>query len=212
MGLFDIFGSSAAQEAAGAQRNALTQGYGQLSGLYDTGRNALTTNYTSALQPYQELYGKSSAGYDAYADASGANGPAGLARAQSNFQTSPGFNFQLNTGIDALTRAGNAKGVATGNVLREAQDYGSGLASQEWGNYVNRLAPFLSGAQASAGGLSGVFTGLGQQLGQSYFGQGQQALNTQKAVGDAAATAAMDQNRAGAQTWSTIGSAATLAA
>lgn len=196
-----MFSSGPAEDAAAAKRAGLEKGYGQLSGLYGQGREALTSNYTDALEPYQELYGKSMGGFDAYGDATGANGPEGLARAKQNFQAGPGYQFQMDQGIDALSRAGVARGQATGNTLQDAQKFGSGLASQEYGNYVSRLQPFLSGASGAATGIAGVKTGLGSGLNQSFMGQGQGAFNTQKGIGEADADAAMADYNASANLW-----------
>lgn len=201
MGLFDVFSSGPAEEAAAAKRAGLEKGYGDLSNLYGQGREALTTNYTDALQPYQQIYDKSQGGADAYGDATGANGPEGLARAKQNFQAGPGYQFQMDQGIDALSRAGVARGQATGNTLRDAQEFGSNLASTEYGNYVNRLQPFLSGASGAASGIAGVKTGLGSGLNQSFQGQGQGAYKTQAGIGEADADAAMADYNASANLW-----------
>lgn len=212
MGLFDIFGSDAANEAADAKRRGAEQGYGQLSGLYEQGRGALNTAYDQGTQPLFSIFNQSQGGSNAYGDATGANGPEGLARAKANFQAGPGFDFQMNRGIDALTRAGAAKGVATGNTLRDAQEFGSGLAGQEWGNYVNRLQPYLGQGTTAASNIGQLAGQQGNQLNASYMGQGGAANQAQKDIGNATAEAAMDSNRSGAQTWQTIGAVATTAA
>lgn len=56
------------------------------------------------------------------------------------FQASPGYQFRLNEGINALNRVAAARGqLFSGNQVKEAQNYASGLASQEYGNYINQL-------------------------------------------------------------------------
>lgn len=201
MGIFDLFSSKPAEEAAAAKEAAARAGYAQYGDLAGQGRNALTTNYTAALQPYQQLYDTARGGTNAYADATGASGPEGLARARANFQSSPGFDFQLDTGIDALARAGVARGQATGNTLQDAQKFGSGLASQEWGNYINRLQPFLGAGQNAASGIGNTYTGLGQGLAGSYGQQGQAAIGTQNAIGQAQSDAALAPYNASANLW-----------
>lgn len=206
-----MFTSKAADKAAAAKQAGLNAGYDQASGLYGQGRDAITTNYTEALQPYQDLYKQGNAGYGAYADATGANGQEGFGRAKANFQSSPGFDFQLNQGVDALSRAGVARGVATGNTLQDAQKFGTGLAQQDWGNYVSRLQPFMGATQNAAAGQAGVLTSEGNALNQSYGQQGNLGYQTQTGIGDAKATAAMDRNRASGQAWNAIGNVAGLA-
>src|SRR5262245_10430280 len=75
------------------------------------------------------------------ADALGLNGPEGVARAQAAFQASPGYQFRLGQGLDAIARTANAGGMAaSGNTLAEAQRFGQGLAGQEFNNWLTNLA------------------------------------------------------------------------
>lgn len=202
MGLFDVFSGDSAKEAAAAKAAALQTGYNQFSDLAGQGRGALTTNYTAALQPYQELYAKGSRGYDAYADATGASGPEGLARAKANFQASPGFEFALNQALDANDRRAAGRGMlASGNTIDDTNRIATGYAMQDWGNYVDRLQPFLGQASGAAAGQAGLYSGLGEGLNRSYLGQGAQAYNTQAGIGDANADAAMADYNASANLW-----------
>jgi len=82
---------------------------------------------------------------------------------QAGFETSPGFEFQQEQGINAIERMAAARGNRLGGAtLKEAGRYATGLASQDYGNYMNRLS-----------GMSGTGqTGAAQQgvLGQNYAG------------------------------------------
>lgn len=118
----------------------------------------------------------------------------------------------MNTGIDALSRAGAARGVATGNTLADATKLGTGLAQQDWGNYVQRLQPFIGSTQGAAVGQGNIRMGLGDQLSRSYGSQGDLGFRAESGIGDANAAAALDRNRASGQIWNTIGGAARLAA
>ena len=61
----------------------------------------------------------------------------------NSFQSSPGFQFALNTGLDGVSRQLAAKGMSdSGNALAELTKYGTGLASQEYGNTLDRLGKF----------------------------------------------------------------------
>ena len=171
-----------------------------LTGAVNPALAALTSGVSGATGAYGPLaaYGSQLAGYvgptsQAQADALGLNGPEGVTRAQTAFQTSPGFQFQLNTGLDALNRTAAAGGQGTlgGNVLRQGQVYGQGLAQQEWQNYLNninqRIQDFTSPAISALSGagtgianalLSGgtgaanIFTGTGQRLADLLSGAG----------------------------------------
>ena len=74
----------------------------------------------------------------------------------SGFTDSPDYKFALEQGNQALDRrASAAGGLFSGNTLAAAQQYGQGLATQNYGNYVNRLA-----------GLAGVGQTAAQSLGE----------------------------------------------
>lgn len=58
----------------------------------------------------------------------------------SKFQASPDYNFRLNEGIRSLDRSAASKGMLlSGAQTKGVQQYGSGLASGEYGNWFNRL-------------------------------------------------------------------------
>lgn len=71
----------------------------------------------------------------------------------AGFQATPGYQFQLDQGnrsINAL--AGARGGLNSGRTLQALADYNQGLASQEYGNFYNRLAGLQGiGANAAAG-------------------------------------------------------------
>lgn len=189
----DLFGglfSSGYQDAADAKISGLNAGYSQASDLFGQGRDALNTNYSAALQPYTQIFNSSTAGANAYGDATGANGAAGNARATSNFQANPGYQFQMDQGLQAIDRGAASKGLLrSGNLLTAEQQYGTGLANQSYQQYVSNLQPYLGQQTSAAGGIAGVNTGLGNSLNTSYGNQGNLAYNTQAGIGNAQAAA-----------------------
>ena len=89
----------------------------------------------------------------------------GLAGGQ--FDTSnPAYQFQLKQGQQALDRSSAARGMGySGAQMKAAQQYGQGLASQEYdkqynratsefGDYFNRLAGLSQGGQQAAGSMA----------------------------------------------------------
>jgi hypothetical protein len=141
MGLFDIFSNDTAEEAARQRNQGLQQGYNELSGLYGQGRDALTSSAGKASDLYSNLLSSYGPGAQAYGDAAGANGQAGYARAKTNFQTDPGYQFTMDQGLQALQRTHAAAGnLASGNADADTLKYATGLADQGYGNYVQRLA------------------------------------------------------------------------
>ncbi len=208
MGLFSLFSNDTAEQAAQQRNQGLQQGYDVLASNYGAGRDAITSNagaardaitsnagagrdaltsgygaagnlYAGLGQTYNNLYGGGAA---AYGDATGANGTGGFDRAQANFRSDPGYGFQMDQGLQALQRTHAAAGnLSSGNADADTLKYATGLADQSYGNYVNRLAPYLGmagqGALASTQGQAGAATGLAGGLANLYGNQGQ-ALNS----------------------------------
>lgn len=212
MGLFDLFSNDTAEEAA-AQRNAgLQKGYDALSSSYGQGRDALTTGANTA----SGLWGNLSSswggqanpyagGAAAYGDASGANGAEGLRKATENFKNSGqygAYGFSLDQGLQGLSRAHAAAGnLSSGNADTDSMKYASGLAGQQYNNYLQGLNPYL-GLQAqdrgqqrqlettATAGQAGAATGLASGLAGLFQNQGNagNANYTGQGASDAAAT------------------------
>lgn len=70
----------------------------------------------------------------------------------SGFQADPSYQFRLNEGQNALNRSLAAKGgLLSGSAVKAGQRYASDYASQEYGNYWNRLSQLAGfGAQSTA--------------------------------------------------------------
>lgn len=209
MGLFDLFSNDSAEKAAEQRKAGLQAGYDQLSGLYGQGRDALTTGANTASSLYaglgnqfQNMYG---GGATAYGDASGANGVAGLQKATDNFKNSGqygAYGFSLDQGLQALNRTHAAAGnLNSGNADTDTMKYATGLAGQQYNNYLQGLSPYLSlngqGALASTAGQAGAATGLGSGLNASFQGQGAAANTNQTGQGSADAAATMNNYNVG---------------
>jgi hypothetical protein len=54
----------------------------------------------------------------------------------SQFQQSPGYQWQMQQGIDAIQNSAAARGL-TGNTLKDLTTFGQGLANQDWWNWYN---------------------------------------------------------------------------
>jgi hypothetical protein len=148
------------------------------------------------LQPFTDLLSSSSKGANAYANATGVNGAPGNAQAVSDFQASPGYQFSLDQGLQAIDRGAASRGMVTsGNTLAAEQNYGTGLANQQYQQYVQNLQPYLGQQTSAATGAASVNMGEGNALNTSYGNQGNLAYNTQAGIGNAQAAADVaDQN------------------
>lgn len=68
-------------------------------------------------------------------------GLGGAAPDMSEFQADPGYQFRLSEGNQALDRSAAGRGMLlSGAQLKAASRYNQGMASQEFGNWFNRLS------------------------------------------------------------------------
>lgn len=85
----------------------------------------------------------------------------------ANFTESPGYQFRLGEGVRALDRSASARGrLGSGGHQRALIRYGQGVASNEFGQYVDRFNTYANRLSnlAGVGQASAVQTGqLGQQ-------------------------------------------------
>ena len=112
----------------------------------------------------------------------------------------PGYAFRMAEGMKALERSAAARGgMLSGAALKGIQQYGQGLASQEYQNAFNRyqtarantLNPYqsLAGvAQSSANTLTGAAGQLGQSIGSNIIGAGNAAAAGQIGTANAIAS------------------------
>jgi hypothetical protein len=160
--------------------------------------------------------GSSAAGANAYGDASGANGAAGLQKATDNFKNSGqygAYGFSLDQGLQGLNRTHAAAGnLSSGNADTDAMKYASGLAGQQYNNYLQGLNPYLGQQSGAVAGAANAAAGLGQGLNQSYQGQGGAANANYTGQGSADAAATMNNYNVGANQLGAIMGVANLAA
>jgi hypothetical protein len=86
----------------------------------------------------------------------GMNGPDAANAAMANFQTSPGYQWQLGQGLRAIDAGAASKGLlGSGATIKAEETYGSGLANQDFTNYYNRLMGISTlGENAATGGAA----------------------------------------------------------
>lgn len=108
----------------------------------------------------------------------------------ADYQQDPGYQFRLQQGLQALDRSASARGgLLSGGALKGIQQYGQGLASQEYGNAYNRYQQQQANQFNRLAALSGV--------GQTAVGQLQQAGQQYGSnVGNLAMTGAQNQANA----------------
>lgn len=69
------------------------------------------------------------------------------------FESTPMYQHVFDQGISAIDNSAASSGnLFSGATMKRAQEYGTGLARQEYGNHLNRLAGVASQGLAAAGG------------------------------------------------------------
>jgi hypothetical protein len=107
----------------------------------------------------------------------GANGqPTGSGINPATFQGSPGYQYQVQQGTNAVTNSAAANGGLGGNALRALQSTGQGLANQNFQQYLQNVS---GGYQGLVGNLSNL-TGVGES---AAAGAGAGALQTGQSIG-----------------------------
>ena len=213
MGIFDIFSSAPAQDAAAARIAGLNAGYDKAAGAIDSGLANATGYYDQALVPWTTLAGTANGAYSAYADALGLNGPDGNARAAARFQAAPGYQYQVDQAIENADRGAAARGtLSSGGQRANEIAIASNLANQGWSNYLGAFAPYLTQAPQIAAGQAGIYSTLG---GMNY-GAGQDLAKygwqQQTGIGDANASADLAAYNASGNVWNALMNGAKLAA
>jgi len=103
----------------------------------------------------------------------------------SSFEASPGYQFRLDEGLKAVQNAQSARGKSGlgGGALKELTQYGQGLASSEYGNYINNLMGLSNIGQSAAGQSSNLAYNTAGRLGSSEIGSGNLAMQGRIARG-----------------------------
>lgn len=124
---------NAADKANAAQQAGLQQATAQLAPWTATGGSANT----------------------ATGDLLGLNGQDAATKAMANYQTSPGYQWQLDQGLRAVDAGAASKGLLrSGATLKAEQTFGQGLADTDFTNYYNRLYDLSKLGENAAGGTA----------------------------------------------------------
>lgn len=166
----DLFGFGSAANKANKQlakgRDALNAGYNDVSGMYS---------------PYRQ--GGSQA-YGMLSDLAGLNGAASGQAAMQNFTASPGYQFRLQEGVNALDRSAASRGMLnSGAQMKALSQYGQGLASEEYGNWLQQLQGLNNQGFQATGQVADSRNLLSQLLNQSYGQAGANQANAGLANG-----------------------------
>ena len=161
--------SNATNNATDASVRANQQNIALQQGIYDE---------TSAnFAPYRE------AGLEGFNALSSELGLGPAPSGYDGFQATPGYEFAFNEGQRAIEGSAAAGGnLRSGATMKALNDYGQGMANQEYGNHLSRLGSFAQMGQAAAGNQAAAAQNFGNASGN--------ALNN---IGNAQAAGAIAQ-------------------
>ena len=154
-----------------------------LSSLNDLGSaiGGLGPEFSSIVGDLQDVQGRFEAGYG-----QDAAKPPSASDIQAKLEANPAYQFRLNQGMKAIDRSAAAKGnLLSGNTLAAAQQFGQGLASQEYENQVNRLSGLLNQSLPAVYQQQGLLSNMGNYLGQTGNMLGAAAGDTYKQMAQA---------------------------
>jgi len=91
----------------------------------------------------------------------------------SNFLQSPGYQFRLSEGMRSIEKSQAARGnLLSGGAMKELGSFSQGLASDEYGNYLNSLFQTAGMGQQAASNQSNITTGAATALSNTSLGAG----------------------------------------
>ena len=125
-----------------------------------------------------------SQGGDAGGGAAGGGGFNALNFDYGGFDTTPGYEFRVAQGRQAIERSAAARGgLNSGATMKALEGYGQGMAADEYGTFMNRLAAGAGRGQTATNSLAGfgqnfantgsnTLIGQGNARASGYIGQG----------------------------------------
>jgi hypothetical protein len=144
--------------------------------LYEDQRPTLEKQYQAEMDAYNQqndIYQQAKSIYDQNQT------PLTPEEVQAKLAQTPGYQFQLGQGMDALQRAASSKGlVQSGRLLQELVNYGQGLASTTYGDTLNRLSAMVQGGQTAATDGAQLSSQLGSQIAGLRQGLGDTQANS----------------------------------
>lgn len=160
-----LIGSGAAKNAANVQATAAANSLALQKQMFDQTQKNFEPYLNTGKGATYTLGGLYGIGKD---------GSTGNPQDFSQFTNSPDLKFAQDQGNLALDRANNAKGLnLSGGALKDSMQFNQGLASQQFGNYYNRLLSLSQLGQNSASAAAGSASNFSGQMSNSIQGQGQ---------------------------------------
>lgn len=200
-----VMGANAAKSAASAQEAAAQTASNTELSMFDKTQANLQPFMgagTNALSSLQKLLGIGPGGTGATNPmlqmlGIGPNGQSTTGGIDpSTFQSSPGYQFQLQQGEEARTNAAAASGGLGGNALKALTSFGQQTANQGWNQYLNNLSGAYSNLTGQLGGLVNGGQNAAAGIGNAAMATGAEVGGNQIGAGNAAASGIIGANNA----------------
>lgn len=161
--------------------------------------SAQTKAAQAAAQTQKDFYGQSKAeldpyiqgGNQAYSTLNNLLGVGGNSSTmQSTLESLPGYQFSLDQGLKATQGGYAARGLgSSGGALKGAANYATGLANNQYGNYVGQLQNSATTGANAANALAGYGTQTGSGIAGNQIGAGNAQAGAAMTTGNAIANA-----------------------
>lgn len=200
--IVDAEGNNIAQMPDSGELQGLLHGFnnkvvrnadGSLSSVGSSGSTRLNFNLTplTAEERAKAEAGTVPAGLGALTPGTGSGDRYGA------FFASPGYKFLFDEAMRGARASGAARGsLYSGAMLKELQTRATGLASQDYGNYMQRLAEATRVGQAAASGTAANASSLGANGATVIGNAGSDAANARLVAGNANASSIIGANNA----------------
>ena len=161
------------------------------------GRGDISHSLAEALGYGEQYRQGGAAGLQAYLGSLGIGGAPAIQAARQAFQTSPGYQFALQQGVQGIQRGAAATGgIESGAEQKALQRYGTGMAQQEYGGWQGKLAGLAGMGQTAAAQAGQQQMQAGGQLAQLGYGYAGQLGGLYGQMGQSAAEAKMAEAQA----------------
>lgn len=125
-----------------------------------------------------------------------AEGPKTQQQITDEISAQPGFQAELNQGVEAIGKSGAARGyVGSGRILKELSNFGQNTLSKYYNNTLDRLGALAGMGQQAASQSGQIAMNQGQSVGQAKIGLGDTLANAKLAAGNATAQGILAANQ-----------------
>lgn len=115
---------------------------------------------------------------------------------QANVEAQPGFQANLNQGLNAVQSQDTAKGyLGSGAILQDLMSYGQNQLSSYYGNMLSNLASEAGAGNSAAATQASAANSLGQSTASQYDTLGEAQANASLAAGNSLMNALISSNQ-----------------